>query len=164
MDNLPALLFSELKKVFIEFRENVSSECGWSLPTFYRRIKVPGRLSNIETKFFLEEADRLINRSLIKDEMQGLESPPMMVDSFGMPSDNHLDALYRSMVNLSLVFRGMVCKNCFWSISKFQKILKQDNPKLSNAEKKGITEICNIVLEQMRVQIAAAREHLCQSR
>jgi hypothetical protein len=160
-DNLPLLVFLDFKKLFITFRQKITFECGWSVPTFYRKIREPRSLSNIETRFYLDEAEHLVTCLMLKNEMQ--DRLQISIMPTGTSSDNHLDALRISMTALPALFKEMVCKNCGWSETKFLRILHRKDPKLSNIEREAIIAVLNILLEQILEQILSARRYLLGS-
>jgi hypothetical protein len=47
-ENMLADIHSKLTAFAIVFRDKVGEECSWSAPTFYRKMKNPGNLSNAE--------------------------------------------------------------------------------------------------------------------
>lgn len=67
--NILARVHSRLVKLPVVFRENVCKECGWSTPTFYRKVRIRDKpdptnmeilipaLSNAEKDAILKQAE-----------------------------------------------------------------------------------------------------------
>jgi hypothetical protein len=62
--NILHVIYSHLAKAFILFRDLVCKECNWSVPTFYRKLRLRSIISNAEKEKIIECFDIIIKETI----------------------------------------------------------------------------------------------------
>lgn len=159
MNNPFSQILDDLENLSANFRESVCRECDWSSPTFYRKIRIPKSINNLEMKFLLNEAERQLNLVLDRNfSFPGVE--PIVLELEPKPSICSFAELYKILIDQPVIFRKKLRKECGWDTQKICRIRKNDALFVSSVTKMGIASIFNIGIAEAFAKIKSMREQL----
>lgn len=77
-NNVLLRIHTLMSKLPVNFRERVCEECNWSVPTFYRKLRLTAEnaLSNAEKEMIMEQMQEVMTQ--LAEE---LKSPPFVAET-----------------------------------------------------------------------------------
>jgi hypothetical protein len=133
--------------IHIKFRNVICAECGWSIPTYYRRVGSKMKLSNAEFEKICQVSKDLLIDAVVdfyaKTSCTTLEAHSIYKESWSFAREGNFNTLwylhYR-FASASREMRDEICLQCGWSMPTYYRKVREAKS-LSNAD---FEKSCNV--------------------